>query len=305
MGFVDAHVHVVDFLQTAPTAAQFCAGMRAAGVERAVVFGLPVKKKWPINEPRRPGYYLDGNSPCLYYSLTDELVATLHDGLPAATAQRVAPMLCGFDPTDQLAIEHVELLWSRHECWRGIGEVMLRHDDLTNMTHGENPSAAHPALDPVFDFAAQRGCPVSVHHDSSSPGRAGEHEYVDQLDTMLARHPATTVVWCHAGVSRRIEPRGQSKVVADLLDAHRGLHIDLSWVLLDHLVDADTGQVDPSWEETILRRPDRFVVGSDQVGDPADWPRLAGRVRRLLDRLPATVRDVVAEGNAGRLWWHE
>ncbi|RZQ64402.1 amidohydrolase family protein [Amycolatopsis suaedae] len=300
---VDAHVHGVDFLQRAPTAADFAEGMRTAGVDRAVLFGLPVKKQWPVTEPRKPGYYLDGNSPCQYYSLTDELVADLHAGLPAEVREAVAVTMCGFDPTDQLAVDHIELLWSRHDCWRGIGEVMLRHDDLTNLTRGDSPTASHPALDPVFDFAAQRDLPIAVHHDSSSPGRAGEHEYVDQLDEMLGRHPGTTVVWCHAGVSRRVEPRQQDRVVADLLARHSGLHIDLSWVLVDLILD-DAGRLDPAWDELVTRRPDRFVLGSDQVGDPGDWRRQADRLRRLADALPAAARDAVTGGNALRLWWH-
>jgi hypothetical protein len=300
---VDAHVHVVDFLQQQVRPHDLVTAMSESGVDRAVVFGLPVKKKWPINEPRRPGYYLDGNAPCQFYSLTDELVADLHARLPADVAPFVAPTLCGFDPTDLLAIEHVDLMWSRHDCWRGIGEVMLRHDDLTNLTNAENPSASHPALDPVFDFAAGHDVPVAVHHDSSSSGRPGEHEYIGQLDQMLARHSRTTVVWCHAGVSRRVEPRDQHRVVADLLDRHDRLHVDISWVLLDQVFTRD-GTVHPDWHELLVRHPDRFVLGSDVVGPKSDWSSPIDRLTRVLDQLPASARTSIAAGNATRLWWN-
>ncbi|MBN6038295.1 amidohydrolase family protein [Amycolatopsis sp. 195334CR] len=300
---VDAHVHVVDFLQDRLTPAAFARKLADAGVDRAVVCGLPVKKKWPLNEPRKPGYYLDGNAPCQYYSLTDELVASLHAELPDDLGSRVAPTMCGFDPTDRLAIEHVELVWSRHDTWRGIGEVMLRHDDLTNLTRGENPCADHLALDPVFDFAAEREVPIAIHHDSSSPGRPGEHEYVDQLAGMLRRHPRTAVVWCHAGVSRRVEPQDQGKVVADLLEQHPRLHVDLSWALLDHILD--DGRLVPRWRELVVAHPDRFVCGSDIVGPHSDWKAEVARLAQLLDDLPSAARQAVAGENALRLWWQE
>ncbi|HVW44327.1 MAG TPA: amidohydrolase family protein [Amycolatopsis sp.] len=299
--FVDAHVHAVDFLQQPADAGDLIRGMDAAGVDRAVLFGLPVKKKWPINEPLRPHYYLDGNSPCYYFSLTDEIVARLLSGLPR---DRFAATLCGIDPTDQLAIDQIEHAWSRHDCWRGIGEIMLRHDDLTNLTHGENPSAAHPALDPVFAFAADKGCPIAVHHDSSSPGRPGEHEYVDQLDQMLTCHPNTTTIWCHAGVSRRVEPRRQHEVVDDLLGRHPRLHIDISWQLLD-LVLSGNGTPCPEWTRLIVRYPDRFVLGTDLVGHPDKWAARTVPLHRLLDALPGSVRQALAADNALRLWWHE
>ncbi|WP_214367332.1 amidohydrolase family protein [Pseudonocardia sp. H11422] len=186
--------------------------------------------------------------------------------------------------------------------WRGIGEVLLRHDDLTNLTAGEQPSASHPALDPVFDFARTHGCPLALHHDSSSAGRAGDHEYVPQLDMMLRRHPRTTVVWCHAGVARRIEPRRQADVVADLLTAHDNLHIDISWSLVDRILGED-GTPAGDWTTLIDRHPDRFVVGSDNVGRPGGLPDTIKTLSPLLDALPPRHRQLVAVDNATRLWF--
>jgi hypothetical protein len=298
---IDAHVHVVDFLQSPVKGAELEAAMDRAGVARAVVFGLPVKKKWAHGEPRKPHYYLDGNDSCYYFGLTDQIVADLYLGAADDLRARWAPTLCGFDPTDQLAMDHVEWMWSRYPFWRGIGEVLLRHDDLTNLTAGELPSAAHPALDPVFDFARDRGVPLAVHHDSSSAGRPAEHEYVPQLDRMLRRHPGTTVVWCHAGVARRIAPQRQGQVVGELLDAHAGLHIDVSWSLLATVLDDKTP--DPDWVRLIERRPDRFVVGSDVVGRPEQLQSSLAEVRMLLAALTPTARRLVGAQNAERLWF--
>lgn len=40
--------------------------------------------------------------------------------------------------------------------WRGIGEVMCRHDDLTNMMMGrEMPRVNHRGLDPIYKLATE------------------------------------------------------------------------------------------------------------------------------------------------------
>lgn len=104
--------------------------LKAAHTERAVVFGLPVKKKWSTAEPLKPSYYLDDNAPCQYHSLTDVLVLDALESLDTADGLRVAPLACGFDPTDRLAVEHLESVWARSDRWAGVGEVLLRHDDL-------------------------------------------------------------------------------------------------------------------------------------------------------------------------------
>ena len=47
---------------------------------------------------------------------------------------RLAPTFASFDPTDLAAIDHVKRLYNKYpKMWRGIGELMCRHDDLTMM----------------------------------------------------------------------------------------------------------------------------------------------------------------------------
>jgi len=296
---IDCHLHVVDFLQRAVPAHDLAALLRADGgaAAGAVVCGIPVKKKWALTEPRRPTYYLDDNAPCSTYSLTDELVATLVGSLPADLRSRVAPLICGFDPTDRLAADHVELMASRYDGWRGIGEVFLRHDDLTELTYGENARAGHPALDPVLDICEARGWPFSFHQDASSAGRADEGEYVDEVVAMLRRHPRVAQVWAHAGISRRVRPEGHARVVEELLDEHANLHVDLSWVAFDAVAGQD------AWVGVVDRHPDRFVVGSDSFGDVDQQPDLLDRWASFTGALAASTRSLVEAENARRLWW--
>lgn len=299
---VDAHVHVVNFLQHVGEPHDLLHALDGAGAARAVVCGLPVKKKWATSEPMRPTYYLDDNAPCATYELTDELVASFVAALPPDQRGRLAPLICGFDPTDLLAVEHVERMIGRHDGWRGVGELLLRHDDLTNLTYGETARAGHPALDPVLDLCRERGWPVSVHQDSSSAGRWDAFEYVGELREMLDRHESTAVVWCHAGASRRVKPGEHVAMVRDMLTSYRRLHVDLSWAVYDELVTREE-QLDPRWVELVSDLPDRFVIGSDVCGSFKELPDKLDRFDLLLDRLADEDVALVAHGNAERLWF--
>lgn len=298
---IDSHLHLVDFLQRPRHAADLLARLDAGGIDRAVVFGLPVRKKWSVTEPVEPGYYLDDNAPVYYDPNTDHRVQQILAELPAASRSRLAPLICGFDPTDRLAAAHLAEMTARYDGWRGIGELLLRHDDLTNLTYGETARAGHLALDDVLDFARGRDWPVSVHQDSSSTGRPDLLEYTDELRAMLDRHPGVDVVWCHAGVSRTTAPAGTCNLLAELLAQHRRLHVDLSWALYDMVLPG--GQPDPAWLRLIRRHPDRFVLGSDAVGPQQDPGPLLHRFDPLLNALDPTDREMLADTNAARLWF--
>jgi predicted TIM-barrel fold metal-dependent hydrolase len=212
--------------------------------------------------------------------------------------------VCGFDPTDRLAVVDLERMWSKYPFWRGVGELLLRHDDLTNLTPGEPARMNHPALGPVLNFCRERGCPVSVHQDSSSPGRPQAREYVGEMAEALDRHPQTTVVWCHAGADRRLDPRGYADLVGEMIRQYPNLNFDLSWALLDKAVCPDNHPA-PEWVTLICRHPDRFVLGSDITGRTDGLPARTKQCAALLDELDSTAREHVSHLNAQRLWFDE
>lgn len=77
--------------------------------------------------------------------------------------------------------------------------------------------------------------------------------------------------------------------------------VELSWVLLDRIVDGSDVAAD--WVEVITRHRDRFVVGTDTVGR-AETVKTRGRqIRTLLGALPVPVAHQVAVVNAERLWF--
>lgn len=61
---IDAHLHVVDFLQESDGLKALLERMDEAKVEKAVIFGVPVTKEWSEWEPEGPNYYLSDNARC-------------------------------------------------------------------------------------------------------------------------------------------------------------------------------------------------------------------------------------------------
>lgn len=72
---VDCHLHLVDFLQRTEGVKALLKAMDIAGVEEAMLCGMPLIKKWSVSETLQPQYYLDDDSRCYWYSATDILVA--------------------------------------------------------------------------------------------------------------------------------------------------------------------------------------------------------------------------------------
>jgi hypothetical protein len=168
---VDSHLHYVDFIQRSDGFAALTDAMDLAGVSRAVIFGLGIAKQWDEDVDRAPKYYLSNDSRCYYYSGTDFIVAEELLAQPAEVRDRFLPFCCGINGNDRFAAEHIrQLLRLYPKFWRGIGEIMSRHDDLTALTYGEPPHLDHPAFKGVFDLGAEEGLPVLVHHYNRDGG---------------------------------------------------------------------------------------------------------------------------------------
>ena len=325
----DAHVHLVDFLQNGDyledgaivpkrPGAMLAAGERGkrieallwamdrANVSDALVSGMPFIKKWSEDEPVRPSYYLDATSRVVRARDTDyHLALAVEDfarqgGEPAVEQlRRLHPCVSGFDGTDLGAVDMiVKRLQEFPGVFKCIGEVMSRHDDLTNLTTGERPRANHPALLRIFDFAGEQGIPVSVHHNIapvSADGAPRAPIYLTELLEAFEAAPETTFIWCHAGVSRRIRINNLPEHLDRVLAAHgHHIFIDLSWVVVPEYVLKDLAR----WAGLIRKYPDNFLLGSDAVGRFGDYTEQI-RIYDLLFEALATPEliEKLAHGN--------
>lgn len=293
---IDAHIHVVDFLQDAADPAQLLAAFDEAGVSAGVVFGLPVKKKWGHHEPSRPRYYLDDVDSCYPWTATDEVTARFFE--QSGAPDRLAPLACGVDPTDLDAAARLDRLLSEGP-FVGVGELLLRHGRLTPLIHGEPARANHPAVIAIAEVCVRHDAPLLIHQNAGSTGQ-GPTAYVPELVQLLEASPDLTLVWCHAGVSdEHVVP--PEDLLDGLLARHAGLHVDISWAATEVVEGAD--HVAHEWLELIEAHPDRFVWGSDSVGRFDGLAASAHEFSRLLGRLPAPTRTAVAEENARRLFF--
>lgn len=275
--------------------------MDEAKVEKAVIFGLPVTKEWAEWEPHGPSYYLSDNARCYYYALTDTLVAERYLALSDAERARFLPLLCGFNPVDKYAVKHVQRMLKLYPgVFRGVGELLLRHDDLTNLLYGQPPRANHPALEAVYTLAGERNLPVLLHQDITG---IGQHTpvYQTELIEVLERFPATTFVWAHCGFSRRVALPDHAHYVGELLSRFGHLYVDYSWLVFDTLICPED-QPAAAWLELTERFSERICLGSDIFGRFNTLSQTVARYTPFLDALSDRARQNLTRDTATQLY---
>ena len=282
-----------------------------------VVCGMPFVKKWAEDDFfLRPKYYLDSSSRVKAARDTDLQVAAAFmdykrrfagDKTQLDKLTRLHPFVCGLDTTDLGAVDlAIKRIQEYPGVWEGLGELMSRHDDLTNLTTGERPRANHPSFIRLFKFAGQVSLPVSIHHNvapiSRNESELKQPLYLDEFLALLkntihdvanaANRP--NVIWCHAGISRRIVVENYRQTLERILDEyHEYLYLDLSWVVLGAYVYKNLEE----WVALIQKYPDNFLIGSDSVGKYSGIPMELKKYQALLSALPAETRSKIAYKN--------
>ncbi len=299
---IDAHLHAVNFIQETPGGEALLYYMDRANIGKAVIFGMPVGKVWSEYDREPPDYYLANDAPCYYYGYTDVIVAEMVRALPAQQQARLYPLLCGFNPVDRYAVRHIERLFAQYpDLWSGIGEVLLRHDDLTAFTYGENARANHRALWPVYDFAARYDLPVLLHHNVTSVTKSDHPVYLYELEEAVREFPRTRFIFAHCGMSRRVNVPFYFQMVERLLAQYPNLCVDYSWIIFDVVICPD-GKPSSDWIALTERYSDRICLGSDLV---ARFERLGPELQRydvFLDQLSETARANLCWRSAERIY---
>lgn len=302
---VDSHLHYFDFTQQTDGFPALVEALDEAQIGSAVIFGMPIVKMWPENEPIRPAYYLDTDAPAYYFTATDLLLANQLLQQPREVQDRFYPLLGGFNPLDQNAAGYLAMVIDSYPpgFWHGIGEIMSRHDDLTAFTYGEPPRADHPALMKVYALAAERNLPVLIHHNISS---VNQHDpiYLPELERAVAANPETTFVWAHVGISRRVNVPSLLLETSRLLATYPNLNVDISWVVYPDYINRDPAAL-AEWAGLIDEFPTRVLIGSDKVGHWTGYADIIRSYDALLDELSPETAALVAGGNAARIFGHK
>lgn len=304
---IDSHLHFLDFTQNSDGFPALVKAMDAAGVSKSVVFGMPMTKKWDCFMRGKPTYYLSNDSRCYYYSGTDYMLANELLAQPEEIQSRFMPFCCGVDGTDRYAAEQLQKLIRAYPgFWKGIGEIMSRHDDLTALTYGEGIHMDSPAFRDIYDFAASENLPVLVHHNIS-PQNAESPIYEDELIAALEHNRSCRIIWAHIGVSRRIEIEDLLIIAGRLMKENPNLYVDISWLVFDNYIRGDIFAPNHSedmldtWAALIEHYPDRFMIGSDKVGHFASYPKEITKYYPLLDRLKPETQIKLCRGNVQRI----
>ena len=299
---IDAHLHAVNFIQETPGGEVLIDSMDRANIDKSVIFGLPVTKIWAEYDREPPDYYLATDSRCYYYGYTDVLIAEMVRALSPEKQARLYPLICGFNPVDRFAIREVERIYLQYpDVWSGIGEMLLRHDDLTAFTYGETARANHRALWPIYEFAGEYDLPVLIHHNITSVSKSHYPTYLWEFEEALRDFPRTRFILAHCGMSRRVEVPFYPQMVARLLEQYPALVVDYSWIVYDVAI-APGGVPQDDWIALTEEFSDRICLGSDLV---TKFERLGPEMQRydvFLDELSAEARENVCWRTAERVY---
>ncbi|MDR2861953.1 MAG: amidohydrolase [Syntrophobacterales bacterium] len=271
--FTDAHLHYVNYAVQSQGFPALLAEMDRHKIERAIVFGSGYEISWPDIRPYRIRYYLDTETgtdlvpPAYFTKRGDYRLLIDYAKLSYDKRVRFFPFLQGIDANNRNEIYYIREMFESHPGLCGIGEIMIRGGMLNRLTPF-TPQGDSIALDPILDFAAANRLPVIIRHDMAEEPPKPTKEplepiYLKEMIDLLSRHPNTIVIWAHAGIGRNIHIREHHILLKRLITAHPNLYIDLSWFAWENSIEKNLN----AWVELITNHPDRFVLGSNKIGN--------------------------------------
>jgi hypothetical protein len=291
--FNDSHFHLTNYIQEGIDLRRFLTIM-GDRVSRSTLFGIPLQQQWSYANSGdfAPTYYLHSDAPLYYYSFTDAYIATVYRSLTPAQQARFDPMITGFNPADMYGVDHIRrVLKAFPGVFTGIGEFSVHKEFVSSKVAGETASLANPALDRILDFAAQAGLIVIFHNDIDMPfaKQGAAPVYLDQMKTLLKRHPKTTIIWAHIGLGRIVHPvtgsaavaaaersPGQLGIVEEILTDPAFSHVsfDISWDEVAKYAIA-TPESTKRVAAALNKYSDRFLFGTDTVAPTGPEPYYA------------------------------
>lgn len=301
---IDAHVHIINFMQETEWLEKLLYYMKKTNIKSSVIFWMPVKKNWWEHEKSQPEYYLDDDNECYYYSFTDWMVAEEYNKLSDKNKEKFYPLISWFNPMDINAIKHIENMFKFYPgvfCW--IWEILLRHDDLTFLTQWEAPRLSSKSIFPILEFATEYDLPVLIHNNISAPGVSDHPKYLSELESILREFPKTKIIYAHCWVSRRVYAPYYAKMIKRLLDEYPSLYVDYSWAVFEEIIGKDEKSLD-EWAELSEEFSNRILLWSDILGK--DFHRIwfiNYKFNKLLAKLSKKAIKNITINNAEFLFW--
>jgi predicted TIM-barrel fold metal-dependent hydrolase/xanthine/uracil/vitamin C permease (AzgA family) len=328
---IDCHMHMLDFIHRSTGTQSMLRQMDICNVSKGILFGMPCCKKWSfIYDKEKPLYYQDSYSLCYEYAQNDQMVADAWLALPDESRSRFACCISGFKPTDLGAVDHIDRMYKKYpKMWRGVGEIMCRHDDLSTMLPDlETPAANHPAMCFIYEWAIEKDLPCLVHHNANyfhhntarlKPDQVGV--YAEEVCEVLEKYPKLKFLWCHAGISRSCFGIAHDRILDNMIGRFSNLVIDLSWVVFETTIcKPKSFEPKDEWITLLEKYPKNFILGSDAVGqyEMPEWLRAATKApvhglygpqivkyQTMLERLSKETREAIAWKNCEDLFFKD
>jgi hypothetical protein len=306
----DCHFHLTNYVQKGIDVHDLL-GLMGDRVGRVALFGIPLQQQWSYRNDgaRAPEYYLASDSPLYYYSFTDAYIAMQYRSLSKDEQARFDPMITGFNPADMYAADHIRrVLQTFPGVFTGIGEFTIHKEFVSAKISGEVASLQDPALDRILDTAAEIGLIVLIHNDMDTPfPKEGKPPaYLEQMKTLVLRHPKTTIIWAHTGMGRIVRPvTGHAAIIEAMLKdpAFDHLYFDISWneVAKYFVASPESTRIAAG---LINRHPDRFIFGTDEVAPPdqKQYLRTYDIYGPMWDLLTPDTKQKVLKANYERLF---
>ena len=231
---------------------------------------------WDVYTPERALSILAqaGVRRAIVSSTPDDGTVRLYDRAPAGIVPFLRPYRTRDDmgswTRDAAVAAYVEERLKRG-IYRGIGESHFGADDVTA-----------PTLRRIAELAATQKLFLQCHVDETT------------VEKMLTTYPDVRILWAHAGMS------STAATVGRLVDRYPML-----WVELALRTDvAPGGTLASEWRALFVRKPDRFLVGTD-TWVTSRWEAVRGAtaaVQQWLQQLPGDVAEQIAYKNGDRLF---
>jgi predicted TIM-barrel fold metal-dependent hydrolase len=103
--------------------------------------------------------------------------------------------------------------------------------------------------------------------DTPFPKEGKPPAYLEQMKSLVKRHPRTTIIWAHTGMGRIVRPVEHHAAVLESMlkdPAFSNLYFDISWTEVAKYITASP-EATKIAADLLNRYPDRFLFGTDEV----------------------------------------
>lgn len=304
--FIDMHFHPTNFVSDGDSLKKIAEDSRRACIKTILINVLPLIKLWHKDYKIRPMHYTDDDSKLYWSGKSEEIIFNEYLALDKADQDKFVFLMNGFNPSDKNSIFIIKKLLKIYSNNKipivGFGEIIAKHDKLDDQTYGGTPHINHPAIEPILKLAEKNNWFVLIHNNIGNQSFQGYSMsiYLNDLKELLSKNKNLSIILGHAGISRNITVKDHAQLISNLLEQYENLYIDISWVVYENYIYRNN-KLSEKWIKLIKKYPDRFLIGSDNIGGYGKDLQNIKKYIPLLDALPRDIADKISHGNAQKL----